>query len=163
MANKSIIDVDTLSSLADSDSLFVNSDSSLKQVAVEDAGLMRMELLWENAVPSSGFAAQTVELDLSNYDAVKIAYYGQIAGSLSLNFYGLKTETCLKNEYGSLDSVAFIGASNTGGYAFTRNVQVLDTGIVFDTGYSGYTDGSGGASATKAGVPVKIYGIKGIQ
>ena len=33
MANKSIIDVDTLSSLADSDSLFVNSGGALKQVS----------------------------------------------------------------------------------------------------------------------------------
>ena len=137
----------------------VKNKINITTPVVTDKG-QHTDLLWENAVPSAGFAAQTLELDLSDYDAVEIAYYGQIAGSLSLNFYGLKSEICLKNEYSSLDSIAFIGASNTSGYAFTRNLQVLDTGIIFDSGYSGYTDGSGGASSTQAGVPCKIYGIK---
>ena len=137
----------------------IKNKINVTTAVVTDKG-QHTDLLWENAVPSAGFAAQTLELDLSDYDAVEIAYYGQIAGSLSLNFYGLKSEICLKNEYSSLDSIAFIGASNTSGYAFTRNLQVLDTGIIFDSGYSGYTDGSSGASSTKAGVPCKIYGIK---
>ena len=45
---------------------------------------MQMDLLWTNASPTSGFARQTINLDLSKYKAVVI---GAIASTTNVNYY----------------------------------------------------------------------------
>ena len=107
MANKKMVDVDKLSSLADNDSLFVNSDGALKQVDVSDAGLMRMELLWENASPTSVMDVQTLSVDTSGYT------HWAVLGRLTINnvasklFIGRVGDRILMDfAYGSASKVA---------------------------------------------------------
>ena len=45
---------------------------------------LQMDLLWKNASPTSGFALQTISLDLSKYKAVVIS---TIATTTNVNYY----------------------------------------------------------------------------
>ena len=148
MANKSIIDVDALNSLADSDSLFVNSDGSLKQVAVEDAGLTRIGLLWENASSRSEFTAQTINLDLSEYDAVIILtlWQNSHSGGYNSQYIPVNTAGCLYVPY-------YLNVA--------RGISVLTTGITFDEGVLVNTYGVLTSGRNDMAIPYKIYGIKG--
>lgn len=147
MANKYITDVDTLDSLADGDSLFVNSDGSLKQVAVGDAGLMRMELLWENAALESAFEAQTISLDLSDYDAI-IIRCSYAAGYTNAN-----------EEFIPIGGGSYV--MHSGVYNYTRLIRPTTNGITIDAGYV-YKTYAGTATVDNSRViPYQIYGIKG--
>lgn len=106
---------------------------------------LSMKLLWTNPSPSSNFAAQTLGLDLSGYDAVAIV--SRQAGNtdrVSWDFalIGETIVTQVKN----MASATIYG----------RSAEVTSSGVVFGNGYAGST-----AGATNA-IPVKIYGIKGI-
>ena len=157
MANKKIVDVDTLSSLADSDSLFMNSDGSLKQVAVEDAGLMRMELLWENASPTSAFAAQEIPIDVdpNDYDGVIAVVRLDVSGTTQVGIY--------------FDS-------GTNGLAYTAGWYGDRAGVTYrsftyeKTTAKRYTVSGGtyfndlvNTTSNSYCIPYRIYGIKGIQ
>lgn len=148
--------MDTLNSLADSDSLFVNSDGSLKQVDLSDAGLMRMELLWENASPTSAFASQTINLDLSEYDAVMVTSY--VADSIKLREFAFSEITPDVNNGFLLSSV--YGTSSKI-YGLYRILYVHTTGVLIGDAYT--TNPSADSKSTSAQIPFQIYGIKGIQ
>lgn len=79
MANKNIIEVESVKSLTNTDSLFVNSGGSLKQILMSDmsVGGGMYDLLWENPSPTAEFAAQTINLDLSGYSFVAIDFYNR--------------------------------------------------------------------------------------
>ena len=159
MANKKIIDVDTLSSLADSDSLFVNSDGELKQVAVEDAGLMRMDLLWENAAPTSEFAAQTIELDLSEYSTIIMTFKSYVSydykGITAIFKKGDAAVVCLNSTTSNINAGSL--------YAANRLIEgSSDSGIT--VGKAVYMIGTATAVTGNGSLlPYQIYGIKGIQ
>lgn len=106
------------------------------------------KLLWSNPSPTSEFSAQTISLDLSNYDDVDIVIYGgqvyryHIADSLS--------------------STAFTRAQLSGANYVElhgRRITISSTGIVFTDGYAPYgsTQGSVNNHAAK---PYLIYGIR---
>lgn len=156
MANKSIVDVDILDSLADSDSLFVNSDGSLKQVAVEDAGLMRMELLWENASPTSEFAAQTLTFDDDGYTEV------EVHALWSISYYGFGMAKFTKGETINAKRLDVVNGADT----FRIVTCKWEDGkikVTFTTAtYYGSYNGNASSSTTHC-IPTQIYGIKGIQ
>ena len=116
---------------------------------------MQMELLWENASPTSEFAEQTINLDLSEYDMVYIR---------------LIYETTYSRTYGAF---IFVGDSHTiesmnhpGSTAENRVwkgrlVEVNKTGIYFTYGVS-RTETTITQSNIVA-IPTAIYGIKGVQ
>ena len=114
-----------------------------------DTGI-HCNLLWENADPTSGFAAQTVAVNLSLYTTVKIAY----TPSNTSSFSGI-----------SITELA-IGAStvlNGCYYYFTnRGVTVSADGVAFAEGKRfDSTYGSSTASTYSNGcVPLKIWGIR---
>lgn len=101
----------------------------------------RKTLLWTNSSPTSNFAAQTVEIDLSNYDAVDIETYLTANGMTSIR----RTAVGYQGEAGGLGS---------GGDRYTRNANVTTSGIAFTVGKQNGTDNAGAA------IPYKIYGIK---
>lgn len=108
-------------------------------------GGVTVTLVWTNPNPTSNFAAQTLSLDLSGYDAVAIV--SRQAGNtdrVSWDFalIGETIVTQVKN----MASATIYG----------RSAEATSSGIVFGNGYAGST-----AGATNA-IPVKIYGIKGI-
>lgn len=99
------------------------------------------KLLWQNPNPTAAFAAQTISLDLSDYDVVQIDVYLTANGMISTRF----TEVGFQGEAGGLGS---------GGDRYTRNANVTTTGVAFTVGKSNGTDN------TSACIPYKIYGIK---
>lgn len=105
------------------------------------------KLLWTNPSPTSSFAAQTIPLDLSNYDAIEI-----IIRSDTANTYTLAP---IVTEVGK-GGIAFNSTAYNSGRQFTTTTS----GITFTgaTYYSAY--GNWSTTSTNALIPVKIYGIK---
>lgn len=114
-----------------------------KYITENDA--VRIVKLWENASPSSTFAAQTLSLDLSGYDAVMIFFHNASDSTIYLSTgmipIGYKTT---------------LAYTTTSGAIYSRPATASSTGIVFEAGQTGTTSGA------KYCVPVRIYGIKGV-
>lgn len=105
-------------------------------------GASKIELLWENASPTSAFAAQTVALDLAGFAGVFIYYKNQSTGSVyySTGFIGKGDEFTLIYTPSVASTVAV-----------ARKGSVSETGVTFaDT-----------SNSTAYDVPVKIYGVRG--
>ena len=115
-------------------------------------GAYSMDLLWANASPASDFAAQTLALDLQDYDFVVISCnYAD-----GTNVYG--TNFCPKGFKTGLSAIAY--SSNL--YIAMREATVDAAGITFGDGYRQSLNAS---SATKnAGncIPITVYGVKGV-
>ena len=115
-------------------------------------GKLEMELLWENASIASGFAAQIVELDLTEFDSVIIEVMNEQDG-----------ERCVVSTLRvPVGDMAFINGFN-GAYLQRRKAEVYTGGINFGAcqTYSTY----GKTSSSEAGWLLKvskIYGVKGV-
>lgn len=117
--------------------------------------------VWENASPTSAFAAQEISLDFSQYDAAEIELYSPTAGAAHPTPYTrffkvLKNGTCCMQ-------LTRVGG-NIGGsipvFSF-RYVSLFDDHIGF--GGHDYMDGAATQQIkvdNAALVPVRIYGIK---
>lgn len=127
--------------------------------ALANLGGISMELLWENASPTSEFGAQTINLDLSKYDAVEIIFRAD------KSFDSTFSETCLVS--GGTGVASVIRNTTTDNMmtgiigAHIRRYSVKTDGITF-TGsvYSYTTDYHGNNNGC---IPYIIYGIKGVQ
>lgn len=114
-----------------------------------------MTLLWTNTSPTSSFAAQTIALDLSAYDAVFI-----IANSNTSDFPAMPTSfgiigggTCC------IDYAYACGSAGLSGI-MARVFIPTSTGVEFEGGYiANFTANYN--TADNLLVPQKIYGIKG--
>ena len=108
------------------------------------SGTTQIDLLWTNPNPDSSFAAQTVSIDLSSYDAILVqmrnVYNGGIRGM------GIVLKESINH------SVGVFGTSET--KTFRRSVNASDTGVTFGAGYNGEN------SSSNAAIPLLIYGIK---
>ena len=106
------------------------------------------DLVWENPHPSSDFSAQTVPLDLSDYDMVMIECKMSSSGtSRSEHFCRVGNMMIMQ--------MANLAGSN---YIYKRQATVSTSGVTFTTGYRTTTDTTGASYLT----PVAIYGIKGV-
>lgn len=103
--------------------------------------------LWENDDPAATFAAQTVSLDLSNYDGISILYRNQTDGAYHLNTGHIPkgTQGVLWYGYQSGNHVHRGFTANAGGVTFNACQY------------------SGGSNDNKFCIPLIIYGVKGIQ
>ena len=123
--------------------------------ALHALGGVSIKKLWQNARPTSNFAAQTISLNLSEYDFVEVVYKTSTsskhqiierceigAGIRAERFYNpTSTSTVLKNMYRGGD-----GASTSGynfGDAYLKTANATDS--TKDNSYI---------------IPYKIYGIK---
>lgn len=108
------------------------------------------KLLWQNASPKSEFPAQTINLDLSEYDEVEIEIFSSTSTS------AVVFQKVTKGKQAVL-------VSQTYSYRY-RMCEATETGIEFNSGGVFGTDwkqlSSGGDLYT---IPYKIYGIKGAQ
>ena len=143
MANKKITDVSTVNSLKDGDSLFINSDGSLKQITKSNSGLISIDLLWTNASYTSSFNAQTIPLDLSKYPMLIIMH------RTATNYSGIVASVCLNGWECRLISFAAGGTT-----VRTRSINYTSSGIQFYNGYESTTINNDSC------IPVHIYGIK---
>ena len=98
------------------------------------------ELLWTNPAPNNSFPAQTLSIDLSNYESIVIS--------------------CIDNSE-DFEATSTIISKAKGGHAmaynrtwaFYRNVTITDTSITFGIGH-----GNNGDNASRC-IPTKIYGV----
>lgn len=121
-----------------------------KQAAAAGTG-PGMTLLWENSNPTANFTAQTISLDLSEYDAAYIVYKSSTGNIL---WSGI----ILKDD--ALNYPRFITNSGANTRWFSRTIRVNDTGAVFaDCGR--FTQGTSGTTTTNDSmIPYRIYGVK---
>ena len=113
------------------------------------------ELLWTNPAPNIAFPAQTLSIDLSNYDGVFIISKGWYATSsytpvkIFIPKDGEK-HVILGNQNNAEDGTEAMGDNSY----YTRYVTVTNNGITFSLGY--VTNGTSGYA--NACIPVEIYG-----
>ena len=109
-------------------------------------GVEKKTLLWTNASPTSGFANQTVNLDLSNYDSLEIEFK-TYAGSNSFHVsrHRIGVESVLTTATGGSATLAPVMR------VFTSNASGITFVDFFDWNF--------GKNNTVC-VPTKIYGIK---
>ena len=108
----------------------------------------RMDLLWTNSSPTSDFSAQTVELDLSDYDAVLVTFkWGKDSANPSINVVALV-------------GVGLGIASSVYNSRVYREFTPTATGIQFAAGAYGSSVSASMATGNGSAVPYQIYGIR---
>lgn len=112
------------------------------------------QLLWENASPTSEFAAQTISIDLSNYDFIIIGFNGWSDDTT------IVYQVCEKGKSAAHMQMRNAQYNNAHCAAFQRNLTVSDSGVVINA-CIGKEDVASTSSVTRnAGlVPAKIYGV----
>lgn len=109
-----------------------------------------MELLWENASPTSSFIPQDINLDLTDY----------------WGCYILTNETnavIMKGVYAPIRYLEIWGLNSTDYKDKFRTVEVRSTNVVFIGDCYYLTPHTTGGVANDSLIPLKIYGIKGVQ
>ena len=114
------------------------------------------KLLWQNASPTTGMGAQTINLDLSEYDMVMVECYLTASITLRINAFaeitdGTKNGFLASGVYGTNNKI----------YGLYRPMYVTKTGIELGNSYA--TTPSSDENVSTAAIPYKIYGIKGVQ
>lgn len=104
-----------------------------------------LTLLWENPSPTSSFAAQTIQLDLSDYDEIMISFAHYTDDMTQSSYIIMKNDNwhpcrVMKSTY----------ATDT-----YRNVKATNIGITFSGGFNPQTN----QNDTSCAIPLKIYGI----
>lgn len=128
--------------------------------ALANLGGMSMELIWENARPTSEFAAQLIPLDLSKYDLVYITSLYNTSSSTRFSSKIIKK--------GSYEMLEFFmnGTSTTSANVslLSRKTDVSDSGVNFGNMIQkSLNDNTAGTTKNIYVIPVHIYGIKGVQ
>lgn len=117
----------------------------------DNVGGTKMELLWENAKPTSDFAAQTVNIELNDYAYIGIDYIMNTS-----NQYRMWTQC----EIGSIGAISLVHLKSADPTVFVdRCFVVNDSNIEFYNAYIATGTNSAVASYSYA-IPIKIYGIK---
>lgn len=104
-------------------------------------------VLWENANPSSNFAAQTVTVDLSDWSWIAV---GAAVGTTGTS----EMITLVRNGTSTTISLPNVGSTQ---YFYKRSITVSPTGVTFSTGYRNTT----GTTGTSYCIPLRIYGVPG--
>lgn len=120
-------------------------NSTWAQVPGGGGGGSSWTLLWTNSNPSSNFDAQTVPLDLSNWQVLAI--------KVKFNTNSPFMQLC----FVMTGDGVLLFADNLGSTQYTsrRSATTSSTGIVFGTGYRNTT----GTTGTSYCIPVAIYGV----
>ena len=130
---------------------YARADHVHAMPSADDVGAMpTWDLLWTNASPASAFGGQTISIDLSGYDQIQIWFRPEA------------------NDTDEFFAFAKVGSSIRMAFPrYTierRKVDVTPTGVEFYPAY--YLTTYGGSSESLLNsylVPVKIYGIKGVN
>lgn len=118
-------------------------------VASDIGAMSKWTLLWTNASPTSGFAAQTISIDLSAYDFVMVVYQHWTSSDVNNSAF------CRVGQCGRLLSHDYTLAY--------RDYHPETTGIYFNIGLMVATYNSSNVNQNASAViPLQIYGIKGV-
>lgn len=135
----------------------VNNFTTTEEGYVADARALKalndsktsMELLWENASPSSEFDNQNIALDLSKYDAIGVSFwhYTSYVGKFSAKMW-----IALKG-YDTVGFTVYEDPDSAG--LMYRSFICDDNGVHFRNGFE-----VGKEVLDKGAIPNQIYGIK---
>lgn len=114
-------------------------------ITPESIGALSMELLWENASPASGFSEQTVPLNASGYDLIRVYCISTTSDSSILP----PSEASVGETSPVLGYTANLGLT-------ARHFTVEKNGVWF--GLCAYD----GGTTPNSTIPYKIYGVKGV-
>lgn len=120
-------------------------------------GIEKRKLLWTNASPTSEFAAQTISLTLSSYDAVEIVCrYSTTSDSRTRYICDVGSSASIDWFYYTVVAGKYMGVKSR------NEVSASTTGVTF--GACTTKPGNSTDSTTTNGyiIPIKIYGIKGV-
>lgn len=117
-------------------------------VKSDGGGGMAETLLWTNSSPTSAFSSQTLSLDLTKYEYIKLVLKYTATGTYI-------QELIIKND--TAFGYVTLGGGNTTVIAAgaTRKCKILNNGIEFGGGYSVV-----GESSNTYVIPLNIYGIE---
>lgn len=107
------------------------------------------KLLWTNPSPTSAFAGQKIQIDLSKYDGVIVEFnVAKSVSQLLTRAYIRKDDTSVYTGGGG-----YYSPSETANAASrARSISVSDDGVTIGKGYTNATDNG-------SCIPTKIYGI----
>ncbi|MBQ5658679.1 MAG: hypothetical protein IIV02_04015 [Peptococcaceae bacterium] len=108
------------------------------------------DLLWENASPTSNFAAQTISVDLNKYNFILVGYAAEASSPNNMQFRILLNDE-LKTSY-----IQYISRLNLS----YRKVSIKAEGISFGSGSRSDYGGNTVVEDLGAVIPFRIYGIK---
>lgn len=110
---------------------------------------LNLDLLWTNPNPSSSFASQTIQLDLSEYEYIGIIYRRSSSSTYQTPIYILGVGT------------SWYWDDQIGGYLVERSIQTTSSTVVFGNSsrMTTYPNGSR-TTDNQYQIPYKIYGIK---
>ena len=137
-----------------------NSDAATKKTVTDAiAALANVEIkkLWENASPTSSFAAQTIALDLSGYDYI-LAFVGFATNNTSES-----NEILRIGVSGRFMTTSSIGSNQYYMTMYTRVLSVSATGVTFEDAYKHRYDQNTCTTTNGNMIPTVIYGIKGVS
>lgn len=120
-------------------------------------GGIQIKKVWANASPTSEFAGQTINLTLSEYEAVMVT-------ARRTNESAILDTALIPVGTGSVGFTnSFITGSSGKIYAYYRSASIANelTGIIFSNAF--YTTPSTDIQNNNAVIPIAIYGIKGVQ
>jgi hypothetical protein len=133
-----------------------DTDAVSKAYLDANGGSTSFTLLWQNASPTSAFAAQKVSLDLSGYDMVFINFLTHCASG-SFRWYHRSEISHIGNYH------KVVGFCETGTDIGFRCFSTADDGINFTAAYYTTTfSSSSWSNSNNLYIPLNIYGIKGV-
>lgn len=138
------------SAIASGDTL--EEGANIEQTTVGEEMANSLVLLWTNSGPTNSFSAQTIPLDLSEYQAVLIEFF-EYTGTTSR--FVIQTRMAIVGEYYSQCVISGY-CNGTSLEAFSYRMFRVDTtsAIYFEDAYNQ------SAKNNYQCVPYKIYGIK---
>lgn len=117
---------------------------------------IQMKELWQNASPTSNFAAQSTDINLSGYDAVLIKCRTSTGSTETASYIGFVGENILMNHVYNLTNSSVPGDC-------VRKATITTSEITYTVGQSkDHTDTAAVARANMM-IPYVVYGIKGVQ
>ena len=131
-------------------------------LTAENVGAMSWELLWENASPTSEFAAQVLPgtYTWTGYDMLMIVYVYDVTSTARAEYKLAQIVECASGMKSYLQMY-----SVSGGLLFARAVYLNDDGTIKMSGAQKRTFASitTVTDDNKGCVPLRIYGAKGVQ
>lgn len=129
------------------------------EITPENIGALSMELLWENASPTSEFAAQSLSIEDSDSYFYAIEFNGSAATDTANYLITFVTR--------GVRTRLIYDCFSAGGYNNSRPVSqtISNDNVIFDFGvaYSRAKPSENGAQANTTCIPIRIYGIKGVS
>lgn len=116
-------------------------------------GGAKIAKLWTNPAPASTFAAQTVALDLSGYDAIEVVFKASTSSDTSVKW--------LANKDGMAYN-AFNFSNITTSSVMTmerRSITATDAGVAFSANTHKTLNATTGSTSNTYLIPYEIYGV----